>query len=208
MGCCMQKDSAASNSIVITYDALEVQRKEEMQRALKKRLEAMHEEEGGRGDSLRRIVLADIVAEQYEQARVNLNRYVDRKTQFPNFQKKAARYVKHCLDLIQAVETKRHFPGLAGLSLSKQQEIHERVVGHFNDLKHFLVQIERIEREQKLDDVRSTVWVLRACCHGVGLILGLAFLMDVSTGLLSSANIVFDSFVTDVVYWFTTRFPM
>lgn len=184
----------------LDYEALAQEYTDDLDSNLRARLEKVQEEDekGRRVDSLRHAILNNVVKENYERARKELNTYVDLKPEYPNFQIKAERYVKHCMDLIQAVETKRHFPGMSSLSMSKQQEIHDRVVAHFNELKQHLVQIEKIEREQKLEDVRSTVWVLKALCHSVGVILAVAFIMDLSTGMLRSSDIVFSAFINDL----------
>jgi hypothetical protein len=195
-------------NLAVAYDNLEIQRNNEMQRALRKRLEKMQDDESTKVDSLRRAILSAVVAENYDRARKELNRYVDTKSEFPVFQKRAERYVKHCLDLIQAVETKRHFPGLAGLSLAKQQEIHERVVGHFNELRTHLMQIEKVEREQKLNDVRSTVWFLKAICNCVGIIVLAAFFLEYAGGMLHSADIVFDALIKDAMTWASDKYHL
>jgi len=40
------------------------------------------------------------------------------------------------------------------------------VLYHFEELKRNLKQIEGMEREQILDDVRSTVWVVKTLAYG------------------------------------------
>ncbi len=95
--------------------------------------------------------------------------------------------MQHCVELIQAIQTKRNFPGLASLSLAKQQEIHEKVIDHFEELKGNLKQIEKIEREQKLNDVRSTVWVIRMVCFCTLALIAAGLVLDIKSGGFNSS---------------------
>ncbi len=159
----------------------------EMQEDLTRKLKESQKVDGGSGrDMLRRSVLSTVVAENYDEAKDKLSAYVNEKSEFPAFQARVERYVQHCLDLIQAIHTKRNFPGLATLSLSKQQEIHEKVLEHFEELKQYLKHIEKVERDHKLTDVRSTVWVLQAACLAVAAVVLAIFIADLNSGLLSS----------------------
>ncbi|NJL24682.1 MAG: hypothetical protein HC902_05615 [Calothrix sp. SM1_5_4] len=92
-------------------------------------------------------VLALVAQENYDRAKEDLQDYIDLKGSYPAFQGRVRRYVEHCTDLIQAIQTKRDFPGWASLSLSKQQEIHEKVLEHYEELKQNLKHIEKIERD-------------------------------------------------------------
>ena len=175
----------------------------EMQEHLRKAMRDMSRRDSGRMDSLRAGVLSLVVAESYERAAEELRAYVAARTEFPNYQERSSRYVEHCCDLIQAVQTKRNFPGLASLSMSKQQELHEKVLEHFEELKQNLVHIEKVEREHKLEDVRSTVWVVYALTLVTFAILVAGFLADIRSGVLSStvheAYAIMDEFSDKVV---------
>jgi hypothetical protein len=173
----------------------------EMQEDLSRKLQESRRKDLGRLDSLRASILSLVVGENYERAREEMVAYVDLKTSYPGFQESVQRLVQHCGELVQAIQTKRNFPGLASLSLAKQQEIHEKVIEHFEDLKYHLKQIEKIEREHKLMDVRSTVWVVRALCHSVVLLFIVAFLMDVKNGGFMSFVTVTDHFVDGLSTW-------
>jgi hypothetical protein len=175
----------------------------EMQAELRRKLSEANRKDVGQLDSLRGAVLGLVVAENYEQAKEELLAYVEIKGAFPLFQERAQRYMQHCVELIQAIQIKRDFPGLASLSLAKQQEIHEKVLSHFEELKHHLKQIEKVEREQKLNDVRSTVWVLRMFCF-CSIALFTAFLvLDIRNGVFISSvgttNALLDSFTERLV---------
>lgn len=159
----------------------------EMQADLSRKLqESSKKDSGGRGDQISRSILSAVVSEDYDGARNQLSDYVTDKEAFPAFQERVQRYVQHCTELIQAIQTKRNFPGLASLSLSRQQEIHEKVMGHFEELKQNLKHVERIERDHKLVDVRSTVWVLQSASATAAAIFAAAFMLDLKAGTLSS----------------------
>jgi hypothetical protein len=174
----------------------------EMQDELRRKLEESKRKDLGRMDSLRSSILGLVVSENYQRATEEMVAYIDLKTLFPGFQDRVQRVVQHCSELIQAIQTKRNFPGLAALSLAKQQEIHERVLVHFEELKQHLRQIEMIEREFKLDDVRSTVWVVRSLVQGVTAIFLVGLALDIQAGVFNSAWMVTSQYLDGFSVWF------
>lgn len=174
----------------------------EMHENLKRKLqESQRKDSGGRMNSIRADVLAMVVGENYDNAKNELSSYVEYKSSYPSFQIRATRYVQHCCDLIQAINTKRNFPGLASLSLAKQQEIHEKVLEHFEELKQNLKQIEKVERENKLTDMRSTVWVVKAACMVVAGMFATAFFLDLESGLFTSTFQVVNGLLDEASNW-------
>jgi hypothetical protein len=186
---------------------LEVEHASEMQADLRRKLQEANRRDGGRVDSVRATILRLVVSENYDRAKVELEDYVEFKTAYPQFQERVSRHVQHCKDLIQAIETKRNFPGLASLSLAKQQELHDRVMGHFEELKQNLKHIEGVERDHKLNDVRSTVWVIQAICYVTFGIAASAFLLDLQSGLLSTAIYVASILLDDTSTWIVSHLP-
>jgi hypothetical protein len=180
---------------------LEHQHIAEMHESLRRKLQEATHTDAGRIDGLRNAILALVVGELYDRAREELQNYVALKKTFPGFQERAERYVSHGCDLIQAIQTKRSFPGLGSLSLAKQQEIHEKVLEHFDELKQNLKMIERVEREQRLTDVRSTVWVLRALCQTTAAVMVVYFLIDLQDGVFVTTFKVIDHWVNDLSTW-------
>lgn len=170
----------------------------EMAETLRKRLREAQRRDNGEADSLRRQVLSLTVGESYETATKVLRSYVDGRTDFSDFQMRVQRHVEHCSELIQAIQMKRNFPGFGQLALSKQQEIHERVLHHFDELRGNLKQIEKIERDHRLTDVRSTVWVLQTMSVTVLAVCITWFMLDIYSGLLSSTIRVAGTFVDNV----------
>lgn len=182
----------------VNYEALEKERFNQTRQDLKDKLKAVSDQEMGRFGSLRRNILSFVVSEKYDQGKEELNFFVTTKgKEFPNLEKRVEKFVKHALELIQAIQTKRNFPGMGSLSLSKQQELNERVLAHFDELKHTLKSIERAEKEIKLSDLRSTAWVVNVFAHSLIVLVMAGFCLSISSGLWYSASVVFDALVQD-----------
>lgn len=180
----------------INYQAIEEQRFNELQRSITQRLG--DSKDLGHGDSLRHVVLMHVVQGDYGVAKDRLDQFVRDKAAFPNFQLHVERVRRYCIDLINAIETKRNFHGVGSLPLAKQQELYEKVLVHFDELKGHLKAVERQEKEARLEDIRSTVWVLKALTNCVFFVVGFAFFLDLTGGLGQSFQIVFESFVTSL----------
>jgi hypothetical protein len=186
----------------IVYEALEKDRFNQSREDLREKLRMVSEGEMGRHGGLRRTILGYVVGERYDQAKEELGHYIEGKTvEYPSFGPRVEKFLRHSLELIQAIQTKRNFPGLGSLSLSKQQELNERVLSHFEELKQTLKTVERAEKEIKLSDHRSTAWVVRVFTHCLLILLMVGFLVSISNGLWYSSTVVFDALVED----FTTK---
>jgi hypothetical protein len=173
----------------IDYEALEASKKQEVRNSLTLQLKAKTKE-SGKIDSLKRTILSYVSSENYDLAKESLKSYVGAKKSFPLFQDRAERYLSHCLDLIQAIQLKRNFPGISSLTYTKQQEIHEGVLKHFEELKSSLGSIQRIERELKMEDLRSTTWFLRTLSHSLFFVTAVAFFLALSRGMGKSFVLV------------------
>jgi len=157
----------------------------------------------GQVDSMRHTILAYVASENYQRSIDELKRYVADKDAYPQFEVRAQRYYSYAIDLINAVRVKRSFPGLQNLAMAKQQELFDRAMEHFEDLKVTLKKIEQIDREVRLEDVRSTVMVVKAIIYSVFAISVLGFLLEVSRGLVPAAVTVVDSsfgWVVDFIF--------
>lgn len=185
-----------------TVSLIEHQHLSEMHDNLRRKLqESQRNDSGGRMDTVRAAVMSAVVGEHYEGAKDELKNYVEFKTAYPGFQERAGRYVDHCCDLIEAIKIKRNFPGLASLSLAKQQEIHEKVLEHFEELKQNLKQIEKVEREHKINDMRSTVWVVKTVSFVAAMLMFTALVIDIRAGYFSSFFTVADRTIDDASTW-------
>lgn len=181
---------------------VEVAHANEMQEDLRRRLiETQETDRGPKIDSLRNSILSYVVNENYEIAIRALESYVEDRGAYPEFQERAERFVRHCQELIEAVKTKRNFPGYASLTLSKQQELHDRVLDHFKELKYALRHMEKIEREVKIIDLRSTVWVLRSFVVTVGVIYSAAFFIDLRAGFFNAFINTTEYYIDEFTIW-------
>jgi hypothetical protein len=116
----------------------------------------------GRVDTFVNTILSFTAEAKYDIAIRELRIYQDIKNQLNVFKFRTERYFDHCEELIRAVQTKKSFPNFTQLPMSKQEEIHEMVHAHFDDLRRSLKQIQKVEADIQMDDVRSTVWVIKA----------------------------------------------
>lgn len=181
----------------IDYKSLESQRHSELQEELNRQL--AEKTRVGHGDNLRQSVLGQVVAGHYANAKETLEEFIVLKAEYPSFKVRVHPYVIQCHHVIDAIRAKRDFPGITSLPKSKQQEIFEKVGDHFDELKFYLRKIESVDRDIRLSDLRSTVWVLKAASFALAAILSTAFVMDVVFRIGYSFNIVLDESVAKVL---------
>jgi hypothetical protein len=172
----------------------------EMNSKIAARMRASAGDAGAPG-SLRNRILTGVAVDNYERAINDLKESLESKNDYPQFKVRAERYLNYAVDLVNAIKAKRSFPGMQHLSMSKQQELFERAMEHFEDLKVTLKKVEIIEREVMLDDVRSTVWVIKAAVYCIFLFLLVAFVREASRGVIPSAIIVVDGASDNTVNW-------
>jgi hypothetical protein len=153
----------------------------------------------GQVGTVRHTILTYVATEGYAKASDELNAYVLSKAEFPQFEGRVERYVSYANDLINGIKAKRSFPGFQHLSMSKQQDLSDRAMDHFEDLKLTLRKIESIEKEIRLEDMRSTVLVVKAVMYCCLAMLIIAFLKEISRGVLPTAVVVFDNLFGDIV---------
>ncbi len=158
----------------------------------RKRLQA----DSGRLDSLRRAILNMVTEERYDSAISELKTYSNFRTEYPDFKPRTERHIQHCIDLVLAIKAKRSLPGLSRLSAAKQKELHDMALHHFDELTHFLKQIEKVEVDVKLADVRSTVWFLQTCVYCMlALFVGTLF-VDMTSGFFTGGIVYMDDLLS------------
>lgn len=180
-----------SQNLDVALKVAEAQQEREMGSKISARMRASMNEHGSR-DGARSTILGAVASENYQKALEELQAYKESRNEYPQFKARCERYLAYAADLINAIRAKRSFPGLQNLSMSKQQDLYDRAMTHFEDLKATLKKCERIESEVRLDDVRSTVWVVKALIYCVFAVLILGFLLELSRGVLPAASIVLD----------------
>jgi hypothetical protein len=189
-----------SKAIDIALKSAEQQQAKEITSKFSARL-AASVRDTGQVDTMRHTILSHVAAEGYDRAIVELKKYIEAKSDYPQFEQRAERYVKYAIDLINAIRAKRSFPGLQHLAMSKQQELFDRAMDHFEDLKATLRKVEGIDREVKVEDVRSTVLVIKAIIYCAFAILVLGFLLEISRGVLPATFVVVDSAFGTMTNW-------
>ncbi len=194
------KDVMGSKAVDVALKQVEQQQERELTTKFSARMKASVRDIG-QVDTMRHTILSHVATENYERAIEELRRYCDAKAAYPQFSVRSERYSKYAVDLINAVKAKRSFPGLHHLAMSKQQELFDRAMEHFDDLKATLRKIEQIDREVKLEDVRSTVLVVKAMIYSAFAVLVVGFLMEISRGVLPAAFVVVDSSFGELTNW-------
>lgn len=189
-----------SKAIDVALKAAEQQAEKEITSNFSARM-AASVKDVGQVDTMRHTILSHVAGENYERAIDELKNYMSSKDNYPQFRQRAERYVTYAIDLINAVRAKRSFPGAQHLAMSKQQELFDRAMDHFEDLKATLRKVEQIDREVKLEDVRSTVMVVKALIYCAFAVLVLGFLLEISRGVLPSLWVVIDSAFGDATNW-------
>lgn len=155
----------------------------------------------GTPDSLRYTILTDVLNERYDHAIEELRGYVERESDYPNFKDKIQRYVNHSIDLTYAIKTKKNFPGINSLTRAKQQELHEKFKEHFKELLIILKKMEQINQDLRIQDVRSTIYVVKALWIAGFAIVCWAFFLDIFNGMAKESIIVFDDYSNKFVSW-------
>lgn len=156
----------------------------------------------GQPDSFRYNILTWVLNEQYDSATEALRKFSDDPSEYPDFQMKVERFVNHSIDLVYAIKAKRNFPGMNSLTRSKQQELRERFKDHFKELQWTLKKIEKIQHDLRIQDVRSTIYVVRAGWYAVATLTILGFLLELTGGGLGkTAWVVLDDVLGQVTLW-------
>ncbi|HRK08816.1 MAG TPA: hypothetical protein PLZ57_13705 [Pseudobdellovibrionaceae bacterium] len=152
-------------------------------------------------DCLRTMIMSLVADERYDKSVAELREHLESRPDFPMFKERAERLVKHAEDLIQAVRAKRNFPGFASLNMSKQKDLFEKAVDHFEELKVTLAKIEVIEKELKVEDLRSTVWVVQTFFICIAVLISYYFIRDLSRGMIPALSVLLESWSDSLADW-------
>ncbi len=159
----------------------------------------------GRPDSLRYNILTWVLSERYDKAIEELKDFLEKPSEYPNFKSKITRYVHHSIDLIYAIKAKRSFPGINSLTRAKQQELREKFKEHYKELQYILKVVEKIHGDLRVQDARSTIYVVRALWLGTLGVIILAFWLDIVNGLMKTSIIVFDDGYGKIANWLADK---
>lgn len=150
----------------------------------------------GKPDSLRYKVLHMVLQEGYDNAINELKNFTESDSEYPKFKEKVERYISHCVDLVYAIKAKRNFPGMSSLTRAKQQELMEKFKEHYKELQVMLRKIEKVESDLRIEDARSTIYVIRALWLASLSLVVIWFVTEVFRGLALTSTVVFDDLIT------------
>lgn len=156
----------------------------------------------GSSDSLRYIVLTWVLDENYDRAIQKIKDFMNEKSEYPDFKKKISRYISHSIDLIYAIRAKRSFPGISSLTRAKQQELRDKFKDHFQELKYSLKKVEKIKTDLRVEDARSTIYIVKALVLAVASLTVFAFIMEINNGLARTSHIVFGEILDKITDFF------
>jgi ferritin-like metal-binding protein YciE len=160
----------------------------------------------GKADSLRYNVLTYVAQENYDKAIEVLNEFLNQEFDYPPMKIRISRYIEHAVDVVNAIRAKRRFPGVKMLTMAKQKELNEKFKGHLDELQYMLKKVEKIHQDLRIEDVRSTVWVVKVASFcAFALIVG-GFIVDVQKGLFTTAFIVTEDVFTQLTNWLLNLF--
>lgn len=157
--------------------------------------------EMGSADTLRFNVLTYVAEGNYDRAVETLRDFFNQESEYPRFHERVDRYVSHSVDLVNAIRAKRNFPGAQYLTVAKQQELNEKFQAHFSELQFMLKKIERVQVDLKMNDVKSTVWVLKTLSYCVLVVFTVALALDVINGLGYTTRIVVEDGYDRIINW-------
>jgi hypothetical protein len=158
----------------------------------------------GRADSLRYNILMWVLDEKYDKSIQEMRNFIINPSEYPNFKGKVERFVTHGVDLIYAIKAKRNFPGIASLTRAKQQELREKFKEHFRELQVVMKKIEKIQVDLRIEDARSTIYVVRALWIASAAIASVAFFLEVVRGLAVTSHVVLNDLLEHSVEWIFT----
>jgi erythromycin esterase-like protein len=146
-----------------------------------------------------------VAAGNYQDAADMIGAFIEVKKVYPAFAERVEAQANHAKELVNAVRAKRNFPNLSALSMSKQQEILDHAVEHFDELRLTLKHIENVLKDEAIQDIRSTVWVVRTSVYTLVAIVAAAFVTEFSGALGKPLWVVFND-LADNGYKFLMKF--
>lgn len=107
-------------------------------------------------------ILAAVVYEKYEMALTELETLLSLRLDYPLFGERAGRYIQHAKSLVRAIKAKRAIGKLPHITRAKQKELVAALSIHFTELRTCILNIEKIERHARREDISSTRWFMMA----------------------------------------------
>lgn len=144
---------------------------------------------------LLRVVLTYVVDGRYDEGLRVIKDHVENKREYPDFRDRTERLVNYCEEIIQSIRQKREHLTNSSVSNSKQHEIREKVQLFFKELKKALVAMEQVEREMRVEDIKTTVWVVKAGTYSIVCVFFVLLYFELTGGVIQA----FGSLYMDLV---------
>lgn len=182
------KDLNLDESLVETPDEGDIKTQEELELKLSENI-------SGRLDGLRYTILSLVVEGRYDTAIAEISFYSNSDQKLQVFRTKAQRYLNHCEELIRAVESKIKFCQTRTITRSQKHQLYMMVMKHFYELTESLKKIERIENDIRVNDLKSTVWVLKALVMCIGSVIMFGMIKEAVMTMRTPFMVVVDDSV-------------
>lgn len=113
------------------------------------------------GDTISKIILSLVIDDRFDSAMNEIQYYQQLKAKTPLFAGKTNSHFRSAVAIIRDIREKRNIPNFDRLRSGKQKEVRDQVIKQVKHLKDILTKIEQVDHDLKIQDVRSTVWVLK-----------------------------------------------
>jgi hypothetical protein len=107
-------------------------------------------------------ILLCVTEKHYEEGVKILLEYQKKRANSKPYVRRTGPIFHHAEELIRAIETKKNFPNIGTMTQTKQEEVHQKVLENWEDLKICLRRLRAIEKEMATEDARSSIWVVKA----------------------------------------------
>ncbi len=157
--------------------------------------------------SLSHRILSLIAYKSYQQGVQELQDYINmRSKEYSAFYLASHRYFLRIQSISMAVEKQRSAPNLENYPEAKKHEVYDLLKEYFKELRNQIKGVENAEYALRVEDVRSTVWVVRAMAFSVIGIFVLGFCLDLFTGSYSTIYYVVKGYYLTVCDWVVNLF--
>ncbi len=147
-------------------------------------------------------IITLVAMKSYQQANKDIQDYVRlRSKDYSAFLLASHRYVVRMLNIISAIEKQRSVHGIENLTENKKHELFELVKDYFKELKSQIRGLESAEHSLKVEDVRSTVWVIWAFTYSMVAIFIVGFSLDLASGAFKTIWFVLNDTYLAICTW-------
>lgn len=130
-------------------------------------------------EGFRHDILTMVSAGKYRAVLTEIAAFQEEKNKaMPHFNVKSGRYFQYINQLIEAIREHKTIPNFDQLPAGQQKKIHEQVFSYFDELNNTLKRVESVIHDLKVQDVRSTIWVLKTFSYCVMVVLSVTAFVE------------------------------